>query len=88
MTSMKSQEQAKRLERQGRLVCTLALGLALLGMTSAASAEETVGTFTLDGLSYVAFGDDEVFGLPAGSTLRFHFGTAGNGRHPGNGRDH
>jgi hypothetical protein len=42
---------------------------------AAAAAGETVGTFTLDSLSYVSFGDDEILYLPAGSTLRFRFGT-------------
>jgi hypothetical protein len=49
-----------------------ALLTALLFASPAAS--ETVGTFTLDSLSYVSFGDDEILYLPAGSTLRFRFG--------------
>ena len=47
--------------------------MALLVATPAAS--ETVGTFTLDGLSFISFGDDQFLYLPAGSTLKFRFGT-------------
>jgi hypothetical protein len=47
---------------------------ALLAALPAAS--ETVGTFTLDSLSYISFGDEEILYLPAGSTLRFRFGTS------------
>jgi len=47
---------------------------ALVAIAAAARAETTVGTFTLDGLSFVSFQDVEVLQLPSGSTLRFHFG--------------
>jgi hypothetical protein len=56
------------------------LTVLLLATTSAG---ETVGTFTLDGLSYVSFGGDEILYLPPGSTLRFRFGsTAADGSTP------
>lgn len=35
---------------------------------------ETIATLTLDGLSFVSFGDREVFAIPSGSTVRFRFG--------------
>lgn len=44
-------------------------------LLAAPAATETVGTLTLDSLSYISFGDDEILYLPAGSTLRFRFGT-------------
>jgi hypothetical protein len=44
-------------------------------LLAAPAASETIGTFTLDSLSYISFGDDEILYLPAGSTLRFRFGT-------------
>jgi len=49
--------------------------LILALVIAAPAAGETVGTFTLDSLSYISFGDDEILHLPAGSTLRFRFGT-------------
>lgn len=45
-----------------------------LWLAPVASAE-TISTFTLDGLSYISFGSSEVVLLPAGSTLKFRFGT-------------
>ena len=56
---------------------TTRIAMLLLVLVAAAPATgETVGTFTLDGLSYISFGDDEILYLPAGSTLRFRFGEA------------
>ena len=47
----------------------------LLGLLLAAPAgAQSVGTFTLDGLSFISFGDDQILYLPAGSTLKFNFG--------------
>lgn len=46
------------------------------------AAGETVGTFTLDGLSFVSFQDEEVLPLGAGSTIRFHFGAPQGGLVP------
>ena len=52
-------------------------------LTAVPASAETVGTFTLDSLSYISFGDDEILYLPAGSTLRFRFGaTAPDGTTP------
>lgn len=39
-----------------------------------ALAEETVGTLTLDGLSFISFGNEQVLLIPPGATLQFHFG--------------
>ena len=47
-----------------------AISTAAVGFPIAA---ETVGTFTLDGLSFVSFQDEEVLSLASG-TIRFHFG--------------
>ena len=49
------------------------LALSLL-VASPVAAEGTVGTFTLDALSYISFGQDEVVPIPPGSTIQFHFG--------------
>jgi hypothetical protein len=48
--------------------------LLLLG-ASPALAEETIGTFTLDGLSFVSFGDQQILLPDSGSTIRFRFGS-------------
>jgi len=59
---------------------SLSFGLALAALIASAAgarAETAVGTFTLDGLSFVSFQDVEVFPIPSGSTLRFHFGEPG-----------
>lgn len=39
-----------------------------------ARAEETVSTFTLDGLSFISFGDQQIVLPDTGSTIRFRFG--------------
>jgi len=49
--------------------------LALLLSAGQSLAEEKVGTFTLDGLSFVSFGDQQFLFPPTGSTIRFRFGT-------------
>jgi hypothetical protein len=54
-----------------RLVSVLLLGL--LALSAPARAEEVIGTFTLDGLSFVSFGDQQFLFPGTGSTLRFHF---------------
>ena len=50
----------------------MALALILIGVSAGA---ETVGTFTLDAMSFISFGDEQTVALPAGSTLEFRFGT-------------
>jgi hypothetical protein len=50
------------------------VSIMTLLLTTAALAEETVSTFTLDALSFVSFGDEQVVPLPAGSTIKFRFG--------------
>lgn len=58
-----------------RLVTLLPAVLALTVSGPPALAESVVGTLTLDGLSYVSFGDREILPLASGSTIRFRFGT-------------
>ncbi|MGH2667762.1 MAG: hypothetical protein ACRDH5_01335 [bacterium] len=54
----------------------LVLALAAIALTPAArSHAETVGTLTLDSLSFVSFQDEQVLPL-TGGTVTFHFGTA------------
>lgn len=58
----------------------LSLG-ALLAWAAAAAASlvpeattaELVSTLTLDGLSFVSFQDREVYSIPSGGTIKFHF---------------
>jgi hypothetical protein len=52
---------------------TLAGILALAG-AGPVRAQEVVATLALDSLSFVSFGDREMLGIPAGSTVRFRFG--------------
>jgi len=40
-----------------------------------ARADDFVATLTLDGLSFISFGSREVLTIPAGSTLKFRFGS-------------
>jgi len=56
-----------------RSLVGLSFILGLLAASGPARAEETVGTFTLDGLSFVSFGDQQYLFPATGSTLRFHF---------------
>lgn len=39
------------------------------------ASADTTGTLTLDALSFISFGDQQVLPIPPGSTLAFHFGT-------------
>jgi len=49
--------------------------IVLLASGGSSLAEEAIGTFQLDALSFISFGDQQ-FLLPAsGSTIRFRFGT-------------
>jgi hypothetical protein len=50
------------------------LTTALL-LTTPALADETIATLTLDGLSFISFGDEEVLPIAPGGTLRFHLQT-------------
>jgi hypothetical protein len=45
----------------------------LLLFAAPASSEEIVGTLTLDGLSFISFGDEEVLPIPSGAKIRFRF---------------
>jgi hypothetical protein len=55
--------------RRTALVTLLVLLVPSLGL-----AEETVGTFRLDGLSFISFGDRQIVLPSSGSQIRFHFG--------------
>jgi hypothetical protein len=47
--------------------------LAVLALPTSVRAD-TVGTLTLDSLSFVSFQDEQVLPIPAGARLKFHFG--------------
>jgi hypothetical protein len=47
---------------------------ALLWIASAATAEETVSTFSLDALSFISFGDQQILFPASGSSIKFRFG--------------
>jgi len=51
------------------------LSAALVWISPAAEADETVSTFSLDALSFISFGDQQFLFPPGGSSIRFHFGT-------------
>lgn len=53
-------------------VFVIAVGIAL-ALPEVGAAEEQTSTLTLDGLSFVSFGDERVYPLPSGSTIRFQF---------------
>jgi len=59
------------------MIRTLSLILSLCAaLALPAAAEDEVATLTLDGFSFVSFGDEQVFSIPSGSTLEVHFGAA------------
>jgi hypothetical protein len=49
------------------------LSLSLLMPVVAARAEPQVGTLHLDGLSFVSFGNQQLFSIPLGSAIQFEF---------------
>jgi hypothetical protein len=51
------------------------LTVGLFAVPVRGGAEENIGTFTLDGLSFVSFGDQHFLFPATGSTIRFRFGT-------------
>lgn len=58
-----------------RSTIAAAFTAALVWMSPAAQADETVSTFSLDALSFISFGDQQIL-LPAGgSSIKFRFGT-------------
>jgi hypothetical protein len=59
----------------GRGLLVALAGAALLGSAASVRAEDHIGTFRLDGLSYVSFGDQQFVFPATGSTIRFRFGT-------------
>lgn len=48
---------------------------ALLWISPAAQADETVSTFSLDALSFISFGDQQILLPASGSSIKFRFGT-------------
>jgi hypothetical protein len=58
--------------RRGLLVALA--GAALLASAARARAEDTIGIFRLDALSFVSFGDQQFLFPATGSTIRFRFG--------------
>src|SRR5262245_28695126 len=56
-----------------RFLVGLSVTLGLLATSDSAIAEDVVGIFTLDGLSFISFGDQLYIFPETGSTLRFDF---------------
>lgn len=50
------------------LIVTIAVMILPISATA-----QTIGTLTLDSLSFISFGDQQTISLPAGSTLEFQF---------------
>ncbi len=65
-----------------RAISLLVLIMAFLGVGSPGDAQQLPATLTLDGLSFVSFQDKEIYSIPAGSTIRFQFGTPNLGSVP------
>ena len=57
-----------------RSALAMLLAVTLLGFTSEARADETVSTFSLDGLSFISFGDEQILLPESGSSITFRFG--------------
>jgi hypothetical protein len=47
---------------------------ALIWISPAARADETVSTFALDALSFISFGDQQILFPASGSSIKFRFG--------------
>lgn len=56
-----------------RLLSLLTIGV-LASLAAPARSQESVGTLTLDGLSFISFDDRTTLAIPPGASLRFHFG--------------
>ena len=59
----------------GNRLLLIAASATLLLFAAPAASEETVGTLTLDGLSFISFGDQEILPIPSGAKIRFRFGS-------------
>jgi hypothetical protein len=57
-----------------RSALAVLLTATLLGLPGEAWADETVSTFSLDGLSFISFGDQQILFPPTGSSIKFRFG--------------
>ena len=53
----------------------LAAVVASVAVALPAAADETLSTFSLDGLSFISFGDQQILLPETGSSITFHFGT-------------
>ena len=51
------------------------LTAGLLWISPAAQADESISTFSLDALSFVSFGDQQILFPPSGSSIKFRFGS-------------
>jgi hypothetical protein len=49
--------------------------MVVLALAGTGRAEEIIGTFRLDGLSFISFGDRQILFPESGSTIVFRFGT-------------
>jgi hypothetical protein len=59
----------------GRSSLATVLATLLLGAAPAVRADDTVSTFSLDALSFVSFGDQQIVFPPSGSSIKFRFGS-------------
>ena len=57
-----------------RCAARMLITCALLWISPAAQADESVSTFSLDGLSFISFGDQQILFPPTGSSIKFRFG--------------
>jgi len=51
------------------------IAVSLIGSSAGAGAEETISTFSLDALSFISFGDQQILLPASGSSIKFRFGT-------------
>ena len=56
-------------------ILAFAAAMGTLAASGTVRAEETLGTFRLDGLSFVSFGDQQFLFPESGATIVFRFGT-------------
>ncbi len=65
---------------RARLVVIASTSLLLVLLASSSGAEELEATLTLDGLSFLSFGDQQVYSIPAGASLVFRFASGAGER--------
>lgn len=64
----------RKSRRFSRQFARVLFAIALAGLASGAAAEESVSTFSLDALSFISFGDEQIVLPPSGSSIKFRFG--------------